>query len=76
MKWAMPRAISAAGAGPLLAGRVPFCGVALGLLVLAERIQTGTKVSAGTCPPVQNTPRFTIVYGTVTLDGVPALRVP
>jgi len=46
--------------------------VVLGLLLLGGRIWADFKVSAGTCPPVHNTPRFTIVYGTVTLDGTDA----
>jgi len=47
-------------------------GVAFSLLLLLGRGRMGPAVSAGTCPLVQNTPSFTIVYGAVSLDGVAA----
>lgn len=43
-------------------------GISAGLMGLGGR----RPVAAGVCPPVPNTPFFTIVYGTVTLDGAPA----
>ena len=43
-------------------------GVSIGLIDTGGR----RSVMAGVCPPVPNTPFFTIVYGTVTLDGAPA----
>jgi hypothetical protein len=49
------------------------------LMVLINGISAGLMggrgarpVAAGVCPPVQNTPLFTIVYGTVTLNGAAA----
>ena len=36
------------------------------------RIEDSRSVVAGVCPPVPNTPFFTIVYGTVTLDSAAA----
>jgi len=43
-----------------------------GLFLLVGQVWTGPAILAGTCPPVQNTPRFTIAYGAVMLDGVVA----
>ncbi len=40
-------------------------------LLLMGIVSSGTIVTAGTCPPVQNTLRYTIVYGDVTVDGQP-----
>jgi len=51
---------------PLLAALV--IGISAGLMG-----SRGTRsVIAGVCPPVQNTPLFTIVYGTATLNGAAA----
>jgi len=36
-------------------------------------LATPSAVAQGVCPPVQNTPFFTIVYGAVTVDGQDAL---
>jgi hypothetical protein len=43
-------------------------GIPAGLMGIWSR----RPVAAGVCPPVQNTPLFTIVYGTVTLNGAAA----
>jgi hypothetical protein len=43
-------------------------GISAGLI----RIKGSRSVAAGVCPPVSNTPFFTIVYGTVTLDDADA----
>ena len=51
---------------PLLLALV--IGISAGLI----GIRSHRPVMAGVCPPVANTPFFTIVYGTVTLDGVAA----
>ena len=47
-------------------------GVVLGLLLFLEQAWADPVVLAGVCPPVQNTPQLTIVYGSVTLDGAGA----
>jgi hypothetical protein len=39
---------------------------------LAGLPRSGGAAPGGTCPPVQNTPLFTIVYGTVSLNGTAA----
>lgn len=49
--------------------------VAVGLAVMFSRPGiTGQSAAArlDTCPSVQNTPNFTIAYGTITVDGLPA----
>jgi|GEM_PF-5727469 len=53
---------------PLLVALVVVIGISAGLTG-----SRGTRpAGAGVCPPVQNTPLFTIVYGTVTLNGAAA----
>jgi hypothetical protein len=50
--------------------------IALGLVVLlllAGFVRTSPVTTAGTCPPVQITLKYTIVYGSVTVGGVAAL---
>ena len=53
---------------PLILGLVVVMGVSAGLM----GIRGHRPVAAGVCPPVPNTPFFTIVYGTVTLDDADA----
>ena len=53
---------------PLILGLVVVVGVSAGLMDIAGR----RPAAAGVCPSVPNTPFFTIVYGTVTLDGAAA----
>ena len=45
---------------------------ALVLLAGAVALVMGTGAAAGACPPVQNSTRMTIVYGSVTVDGLAA----
>lgn len=63
------RSLSAAAS---LAGLVLLC---LGLILTPSGpggLFGATPVSAATCPPVANTPTFTIAYGTVQLDEADA----
>jgi hypothetical protein len=53
---------------PLLLALVVVMGISAGLMGSGG----SRSVIAGVCPPVSNTPLFTIVYGTVTLNGAAA----
>lgn len=54
---------------------LPVFGI-LGLLLAGQVSLASLRATAvfaqGVCPPIQNTPAFTIVYGTVTVNGAPA----
>ena len=66
------RSIRIAGPGPRPGLAVQrLCSLLL-LLVAAVGPRPRPAVAQGGCPPVQNTPAFTIVYGAVLVDGVAA----
>ena len=61
---------------PLKAYAVPLMGAILCMVLVTASggtISAGTlSAASGSCPPIQNTPFFTIAYGAVTIGGVAA----
>lgn len=56
-----------------LLGGVLAVGTSLALAYQPGPVMAQAAVQTGSCPPVQNTPRFTIAYGPATINGRAAI---
>jgi hypothetical protein len=58
--------------GPWIILTAGCLGLSILLLFLLQLTPASLLIAAGTCPPVQNTLKYTFVYGSVTIGGLAA----